>query len=872
MSSTARHCPPRSSQSFPHKTSGGDNRKPRPPQSSVPRLERLHSLPSRLLGCPFRKSDPLGFNIRDAYQCCQGFATVPDVVDHVCSFHDGRKDEVLRCFSNLKPGYHRDAEAWSMLYMAIFPGSHSPPSPYHCKVVEHLDYYRIQSSCLVNFANHLEETVDTQQLKLDPVDYIMDIISKFVDVTFHFATQYGLNLIEVPSIDKQDATCNLGNFVKTEAKWKGTPTGTVEAHLMDTAKGTDKQLKTEEVAVKKDPADTPVNTWKNVVGLAETNDAFESKPDGPIPEIVDLTGTESVSSEDSDMESNGEDDPTKPPAQGLGNSSVNSPGDHFQSPEDGVPDWQLREILNYTCHNVLGATFDSIANSRLLYDTLIDLAEDFVVDLTETAASCNQAAGTGGTNGGLPSQTNLNNAPSNSSARTFSSFRGRSGGENGQGGDGGAGNNRQNSSAKQSALSRGRGRDIRLPCPFRMMYPRTFNVRSHYSCSMTYFPTIGRLKDHLREYHKRQDGAEVLCTRCFAGFKSRDDLNRHTRAVPGCDPAEYDPIPGLHGEAVNLLRGRDRAGQDYQEQWKEICKIVFQNDQTIPKAEYHAVMEHFEFAEVFLRFFGELSRHLNPWVSPEEEGAVDQFGQQAAESLFDWYNLGLDNSQSWSQIADTIGSDDVRCKDFEVLTVYCIKTLQRLAENSLNTLHENDGSRGNGGRRQRRREVPPDRLPTPAPSQGPSSMPNNSPLVFPHNDGGRPQKRRRLAPVPTPTTSMQVLSPGDERLPPLHQLGTPPGPGIGSGYLRPQGLHMAASAFPGSVQIAPNAQIRTPNSLVQYPYPVHQARGPNTELLSPNVGQGEAGDEGIEHWDVTYWIQDPPDFLTKLDRQHTPGE
>jgi len=41
---------------------------------------KIKTEPLRLLGCPFRKRYPLGFNIRDAQQCCEGFANVPDVV------------------------------------------------------------------------------------------------------------------------------------------------------------------------------------------------------------------------------------------------------------------------------------------------------------------------------------------------------------------------------------------------------------------------------------------------------------------------------------------------------------------------------------------------------------------------------------------------------------------------------------------------------------------------------------------------------------------------------------------------------------------------------------------------------------------------
>jgi hypothetical protein len=285
-------------------------------------------------------------------------------------------------------------------------------------------------------------------------------------------------------------------------------------------------------------------------------------------------------------------------------------------------------------------------------------------------------------------------------------------------------------------------------------------------------------------------------------------------------------------------------------------------------------MEHFEFADIFFRFFGELSRHLNPSVSPEEEEAANQFGRRVAESLFGWYNLGLDNCQPWSEIAETIASGDVRCQHFEVLTVYCIKTLQRMAEISWDLRYENDGSRGNGGRSIRRREIQPRRLPTPQPSQGPSSMPNNSPVVITDNEGERPQKRRRLAPVPLASAvSMQTIDPRENLLASFNQLPTLTGPVTGSGNLHPLPSNMGTGSVPGVIQSSPNTEILTPNSFVQLTHPVHPAQGPGAHLGSTHTGVDGIGPEVFnESWDGTYWTHDIPEFLTKLDRQHTPME
>jgi len=287
-------------------------------------------------------------------------------------------------------------------------------------------------------------------------------------------------------------------------------------------------------------------------------------------------------------------------------------------------------------------------------------------------------------------------------------------------------------------------------------------------------------------------------------------------------------------------------------------------------------MEHFEFAEEFFRFFGELSRHLNPSVSAEEEQVASNFGLNAADSLFAWYHLGLDNYQPWSQIAETIRSEDIRCKDFKVIAVYCIKTLQRLAEISWVTRYENDGSRGNGGRRPRRREpTPTNRLPTPALSQGPSSVPNNSPLIFTDHEGDRPPKRRRIAPIPAPAPPRLVLTPREDASAPCRHLGTHATQGAGLGHLYPLTTRAATTPiFSPGVPDAGNVEMNIMNGST---LPSHgglaTVSDPTANLFLPSPDENRQVPATLsEPWDGTYWLQDLPEFLTKLDRQNTPME
>jgi len=157
--------------------------------------------------------------------------------------------------------------------------------------------------------------------------------------------------------------------------------------------------------------------------------------------------------------------------------------------DDDTGDSQSRDILKYCCRNILATDLDSIADSQLLYNTLIDLAEDFIADLTEVTRSR-------GPGNGSESNTSSDGGFCNTSTQRFhsSSRYARSADRDDGDKDEPGGSSRQQSSKPTPTSSKAKATSIRLPCPFRIKFPRTFNVRTHYSCSMTYFPTIGRLK------------------------------------------------------------------------------------------------------------------------------------------------------------------------------------------------------------------------------------------------------------------------------------------------------------------------------------------------------------------------------------------
>jgi hypothetical protein len=60
----------------------------------------------------------------------------------------------------------------------------------------------------------------------------------------------------------------------------------------------------------------------------------------------------------------------------------------------------------------------------------------------------------------------------------------------------------------------------------------------------------------------------------------REKLRQHINTGDNCI-GQFDPAAGLHEEAIDLLRSRDKAGQNYLTQWTDICNIVFQTDESV---------------------------------------------------------------------------------------------------------------------------------------------------------------------------------------------------------------------------------------------------------------------------------------------------
>ncbi|EXJ57911.1 hypothetical protein A1O7_05334 [Cladophialophora yegresii CBS 114405] len=94
--------------------------------------------------------------------------------------------------------------------------------------------------------------------------------------------------------------------------------------------------------------------------------------------------------------------------------------------------------------------------------------------------------------------------------------------------------------------------------------------KQYRGCSSGYWPDISRLKQHLYRVHWRR----IHCTRCYARFDRKDQLDQHRRAAASCALVDC-PYPEKFDEAqYNEIR-RKRPASTSEQVWYTIYGILF---------------------------------------------------------------------------------------------------------------------------------------------------------------------------------------------------------------------------------------------------------------------------------------------------------
>lgn len=177
--------------------------------------------------------------------------------------------------------------------------------------------------------------------------------------------------------------------------------------------------------------------------------------------------------------------------------------------------------------------------------------------------------------------------------------------------------------------------EMKISCPYRKKDPGRFGVRQRYSCSMTYFANMAKLREHIGAQHiRRAPGSGTACQCCKETFFTQAELGDHF-ARERCIFKKLDPLDGISNEVlVKLTSRKSSQGRSFLDQWNKMWKMLFPDDKNedIKPPEYEAVMEHFEISDLFLASLSQLISILdNP--DPALESKIERHFLDAVHVL-----------------------------------------------------------------------------------------------------------------------------------------------------------------------------------------------------------------------------------------------
>ncbi|KAI1372474.1 hypothetical protein F4677DRAFT_432369 [Hypoxylon crocopeplum] len=135
-----------------------------------------------------------------------------------------------------------------------------------------------------------------------------------------------------------------------------------------------------------------------------------------------------------------------------------------------------------------------------------------------------------------------------------------------------------------------------LCCPYRKRNPIRFNVRDYEKCANKSYPDMSQLKKHLTSVHFKSDSASRTCTRCNRPFPPGFNMLVHYEQCPyppqpRTNYQNTDPEDGFNEMVDNRLRSR---GANKIEEWADLYKHLFPDDEIIPEPDFIPVVEDHE--------------------------------------------------------------------------------------------------------------------------------------------------------------------------------------------------------------------------------------------------------------------------------------
>ncbi|KAM7212471.1 hypothetical protein V8F06_012158, partial [Rhypophila decipiens] len=108
--------------------------------------------------------------------------------------------------------------------------------------------------------------------------------------------------------------------------------------------------------------------------------------------------------------------------------------------------------------------------------------------------------------------------------------------------------------------------DQSLACPY-----YKYDPVAYHQCARLNHSRLSYVKQHLARKHAPRN----FCARCFETFDAQQDLFRHQRQTPLCDPLPPRPLPFMSWEQFTKLKNRSNPALHEAGQWEEIWNLLF---------------------------------------------------------------------------------------------------------------------------------------------------------------------------------------------------------------------------------------------------------------------------------------------------------
>ncbi|CAI4213057.1 unnamed protein product [Parascedosporium putredinis] len=225
------------------------------------------------------------------------------------------------------------------------------------------------------------------------------------------------------------------------------------------------------------------------------------------------------------------------------------------------------------------------------------------------------------------------------------------------------------------------------------------------------------LREHLRDHHKRVDGALFVCVRCFQGFRDKPSHDQHAREDPLCIIEDWKAHHklGLEGSLLPRPSGSP------EEQWREICCSVLRSADANVSPDYAAVIEHFELSQ-------ELYRGIPDLISSILGTETYMYTSHDIGKFLEWreekFQLGQqEGSPEESDLPSSELANGQVLRVFSIIREHYNKVFAGLEESRKAMPYENNQSRDRGGVKSRRPGGAVERgIPTPMSDQSPSAL------------------------------------------------------------------------------------------------------------------------------------------------------